>query len=416
MPIRPALVLSAVLLSLQIASAADWPQFRGPTGQGTSEATNIPIEWSPAKNVAWSVEIPGEGWSSPVLSAGKIYLTSGISKGKAEVQLNAICLDAASGQVLWTTEPIKPAPGTAFIKHGKNTLASATPIVTDDRLYCHFGHMGTTALDLKGNVIWRQSQLKYMPVHGNGGSPTLLDGKLIFSCDGLLAPYVACLDAASGDIKWKVPRNSPTNRNFSFSTPLAVEVDGATQVVIPGSGLVAAYEPDSGREIWRVLWGDGYSVVPRPVFSNGRVFCSSGFDAAIVYAIDPHDATGDVTKSHVLWTQRKAAPKTPSLLALGDEVYFVSDDGILTCADAKSGKAHWTHRLNGAFSASPVAAEGRIYLQNEAGVGYVVKADPAAFEQLAENDLEERSLASYAVDDGCLYIRTEHHLWKITGK
>jgi outer membrane protein assembly factor BamB len=410
---------ATLLVSLSITSrilAADWPQFRGPTGQGTSDATNIPTEWGPTKNVAWSVEIPGEGWSSPVLSAGQIYLTTGISQGKGQVALNVLCIDAATGHILWTTEPIKPEPGAANIEHGKNTPASSTPIVTADRLYCHFGHMGTAALDLKGNVIWRQTQVKYMPLHGNGGSPILLDGKLIFSCDGVLAPFVACLDAATGDIKWKVPRNSPTKRNFSFSTPLALDIDGGTQVIIPGSGLVAAYEPDTGREIWRVLWGDGYSVVPRPVYSHGLVFCSSGFDAAVAYAIDPHEAKGDVTATHVAWTQRKGAPNTPSMLAVGDEVYYVSDPGILTCVDAKTGKSHWTHRLNGNFSASPVAAEGRIYLQSEQGPAFVVKADPAAFAQLAENDLDERGLASYAVDDGCLYIRTEHHLWKIAAK
>ena len=162
-----------------------------------------------------------------------------------------------------------------------------------------------------------------------------------------------------------------------------------------------------------MLYGQGYSVVPRPAFAHGLLYVSSGFDSAVLYAIRPQGATGDVTKSHVAWTIRKGAPNTPSPLVAGDELYFVSDSGIATCADARSGKVHWTERFaGGKFSASPVFADGRAYFQNEEGVAFVVKAAPK-FELLAQNDLGERSLASYAVSDGALFIRTDKHLWKI---
>jgi outer membrane protein assembly factor BamB len=272
--------------------------------------------------------------------------------------------------------------------------------------------LGTAALDLSGKVSWRQNSLKYPPVHGNGGSPVLWKDELIFTCDGSRDPFVAALDAKTGSVKWKTMRDNVVKKHFSFCTPLAIEVDGSPQLIAPGSGFVGAYEPQTGRELWRVNYGEGYSVVPRPIFAGGLLFISSGFDSPTVYAINPAGATGDATASQVAWTRRKGGPNTPSMLAVGEELYVVSDMGIATCVDAKTGNVCWTHRLEGNFSASPVYAEGRIYFQSEAGVGIVVKADKR-FQQLAENALGERSLASYAMADGAIFIRTDHHLWKI---
>jgi outer membrane protein assembly factor BamB len=349
-----------------------------------------------------------------VLAKGRLYLTTAVDGAdNAEPTLHALCLDAANGQTLWDTEVFRPGPSEFGSAHKKNSPASSTPIITADRLYVHFGHMGTAALDLAGNVVWRQNDLKYMPVHGNGGSPILVDGALVFNCDGQSDPFVAALDAKTGALRWKTPRNSPAKKQFSFSTPLAINVDGATQIVSAGSGFVGGYDPHDGREIWRVSYDEGYSVVPRPVFAHGLVFIASGFESPILYAIKSAGATGDVTATHVAWTHRKGVPHTSSMLVLGDELYFVSDAGIATCADARTGEVHWSERLGGGFSASPVAAEGRIYFQNETGIGYVVKAGKQ-FELLATNELAEPTLASCAVTDGALFIRSETHLWKIT--
>lgn len=394
-----------------LAGAEDWPQFRGPTGQGLSAATGVPVEWSQSKNVAWKKEIPGSGWSSPVLMGGKVYLTSAVSAG-GPLSLHAMCLDESDGKTLWDTEVFKPDPADAKRMHAKNSPASPTPIVTADRIYVHFGHLGTAALDLSGKVLWRQTSLKYPPVHGNGGSPLLLGDTLCFNCDGSSNPFIVALDAKSGEVKWKTPRNVAVRKSFSYCTPLAIELNGATQIISPGSGLVGAYDPATGHELWRVTYGDGYSVVPRPVYSHGLLFLSSGFDSPVMYAIKADGAKGDATASHVAWKSRKGAPNTPSALVVGDELYTVSDPGIATCADAVTGTVHWTHRFDGQFSASPVFAEGKIYFQTEAGVGFVIKAGKE-FEQLAENDLGEPSLASYAVSDGALFIRTDKHLWKI---
>lgn len=420
MPLRNPLL--ACLLAVAIpavsarAAADEWPQFRGPTGQGLSTATNVPVEWDTSKNVAWKVPVPGRGWSSPVLADGRLYLTTAVDAEGGSTVLRVMCLDPNDGKVAWDTEVFRPDPAAVKVIHAKNSPASATPIVAGDRLYAHFGHLGTAALDLAGKVVWRQESLKFQSVHGNGGSPALVNGEtLVFNCDGGADPFIAALDARSGDVKWKTPRNVPTPRPFSFSTPLAIEVGGATQVVSPASGMVAAYDPATGTELWRVRTGTGYSVVPRPAFAHGLLFVSSGYDEAVLYAIKAEGAKGDATDTHVAWQTGKGAPNTPSVVVAGNEAYYVADNGIATCADARSGKVHWTERLDGDFSASPVAADGRVYFQNEEGIGYVVRAS-TSFELLAENDLEERSLASYAVADGALFVRTEKHFWKIASK
>jgi outer membrane protein assembly factor BamB len=413
------------------AAATDWPQFRGPGGQGVSQAIGVPVRWWATQNIAWKVPILGRGWSSPVLSAGRIYLTTavegdggvgsgaaggaGARPGAAGPSLRALCLDAADGKVLWDVEVFRPDAAAAAAMHSKNSPASATPVVTADRLYVHFGHMGTAALDPSGKVLWRQTSVTFPPVRGNGGSPVLVGGLLAFNCDGAKDPFVAALDAGSGEVRWKTPRETPAKSKFSFSTPLVIEVEGRTQLVSAASGFVGGYDPADGRELWRVRYGEGYSVVPRPVYSHGLLFVSSGFDSPVLYAIRPAGAAGDVTETHVAWKTRKGAPCTPSPVVVGDEVYFISDAGVATCADCESGAVHWTQRLDGSFSASPVSADGRVYFQNEAGVGYVVEAG-RTFRLLAENDLGEPSLASYAAADGTLFIRTGGHLWRIRSR
>jgi outer membrane protein assembly factor BamB len=407
-------LIAPLIVCAFTARAEDWPQFRGPTGQGVSEVKTAPTKWSASENIAWKTPIPGQGWSSPVLAANKLYLTTAVpASGQTPLTLRALCIDAPTGHILWNVEVLRPNPSLARQIHQKNTPASPTPVISGDRLFVHFGHMGAAALDPKnGNVLWRQTILKYPPVHGAGGSPALIDDLLIFSCDGARDPFVAALDTKSGEVRWKTPRNTTARAAFSFSTPLEIDVSGNKQIVIPGSGVVAAYDPKDGREIWRVNTGEGYSVVPRPAFAHGVVFVSTGFDRANILAIRPEGATGDVTNTHVAWKLSRNAPLTPSPLVVGDEIYLVSDNGFATCADAKTGKVHWSKRIGGNYSASPLYAAGHVYFQSENGLATVVKAAPT-FEQVSQNDLDERTLASYAVTEGALYIRSANHLWKI---
>jgi outer membrane protein assembly factor BamB len=404
-------------LGLVLASGVrsdDWPEFRGPTGQGVVANGKLPTTWSPTRNVAWKQKIPGKGWSSPVVFEGRIYLTTAVAlqtaNGGKDQSLRALCLDAKTGKPLWDVEVFLQKGGTAPAIHLKNSHASPTPLVAGGRLYTHFGHQGTACLDLDGKVLWRNTSLKYKPVHGNGGTPVLVDDALIFSCDGGDQAFVAALNRNTGDVIWKTDRSAPPGNKFSFSTPLAISVDGRKQVISPGTNAVMAYDPATGKEIWRVRY-NGYSVIPRPVFGHGLVILASGFMIPNLLAIRP-DGHDDVTDTHVAWRLRKSAPCTPSPLVLGDEVYLVSDSGIASCLDAKTGEVHWQERVGGNHSASPIAGDGKVYFQSEDGNGVVVKAGKK-FEQLARNSLGERSLASYAAVDGALFIRTEGNLYRI---
>ena len=405
----------AMILGALVLRAHDWPEFRGPTGQGVSPAKNVPIRWSGTENVAWKTALPVAGWSSPVLVKQRLYLSgsrpaTGGSKG---LELAVLCLDARSGSILWSTNVLNPEDGSSL--HKKNSYASPTPIVADGRIYAHFGHMGTACLDLQGRVIWRQTSLTYPPMHGNGGSPVLAGDLLVFSCDGFSEPFVVALDRKTGQVRWKTRRpNDAVPRKFSFSTPLLITHAGRKELISPGAGGIYAYDPATGRLLWQVGTGNGFSVVPRPVFAHGLIFVNTDYDFPKLYAIRP-GGDGDVTASHLAWQTGRGAPSTPSTLVVGDELYFVSDAGIATCADARTGKVHWNERLGGGFSASPFAAEGRVYFQNEEGIGYVVKAG-RQFELLARNELGERTLASAAPDDGALYLRGAEHLYRIGGK
>jgi outer membrane protein assembly factor BamB len=405
-----AMKLSIVALACfsVLAHAADWPQFRGPDGQGHADVTGLPTEWSSTKNVAWKKEIPGAGWSSPILFRDRLYLTTAVPAANGNLSLRALCLDARDGKMLWSMEVFSASPVNA---HKKNSHASPTPLTDGERLYVHFGPYGTGALDLSGRIIWRNTGLKFPPVHGNGGSPALAGNALVFSCDGASNPFFVALNKATGETLWRAPRNTGASKTFSFSTPLVITNDGLAQIISPTSGAVISYDPRTGKEIWRARYPEGYSVIPRPVFAHGLIFVSSAYDRPVFYAIRP-DGLGDVTATHMAWSINKGAPNTPSPLVVGSEVYFISDSGIMTCADAKTGKVHWQERVGGNYSASPVFVDGKIFTQSEEGVGTVLKPG-RKFEVLAKNDVQERTLASYAIGDGVIYLRTAEHLIKI---
>ena len=411
---RKLFLLTGLLLGAGGTIAAeDWPEFRGPAGQGISTATGLPVEWSTTKNVAWKQPVPGGGWASPVVSRGQIFLTAGVAGADGRPSLRALCFETATGRMLWNTEVFSAAESGAQPIHDKNTQASPTPILEGDRLYVHFGHHGTACLDRTGKIVWRNQRLGYESVHGNGGSPILVEDRLIFSADGADSAFVVALDKNTGAVRWKVTRPAVSNQKFSFSTPLLITVNGRAQIVSPASGAVFSLDPRDGREIWRVRYDGGYSVVPRPVFGHGLVFIATGFNRADLLAIRP-DGVGDVTSSHIAWRTTKGAPLTPSVLLDGEELYAVNDEGVASCWDAKTGRVHWQERIDGNYSASPIAAEGRIYFQNETGTGTVLKAGKA-FTKLATNQLEENTLASYAIAENALFIRTAGQLYRIGG-
>lgn len=402
--------LLAVFLLTTPIHAENWPEFRGPTAQGLVRDGRLPTLWGPDKNVTWKQAVPA-GWSTPAIWNGNIYLTGAV-KAEGGWSLRALCLDSATGQVRWDREVLRQAPQAPAI-HGKNSHASPSPVVDGKHVFVHFGHQGTACLDLDGNVVWRQTALRYAPVHGNGGSPIRVDDLLVFSIDGSDKQALVALDAATGQVRWQTDRRSQAVKRFSFATPLLIDVNGTRQIISQASDLVTASDPKTGKEIWRVHYA-GYSVVPRPVYGEGLVFVCGGYDSPSLLAIRP-DGQGDVTETHVVWKTRRNVPLTPSPLLDKSELYVVSDNGIASCYDARTGKVHWEERLGGKHSASPILANGLVYTQSEEGVSTVFKAG-SKFERIARNDLKERSLASFAASGGALFARTENHLYRIENR
>lgn len=391
------------------AADLEWPQFRGPGGQGHADSA-LPFASGELPAPAWKVAIPGKGWSSPVVSRGKIFLTSAIPAADAKsLGLVVMANDLASGKQLWKVEVFRRPTAEAPKIHAKNSNASPTPIIDGDRLYVHFGHMGTAALDLSGKVLWRSPGLYTKPVHGNGGSPALAGDRLIFCCDATDLQEVVALDTATGKVVWRTPRAASPGKPFSFCTPLLLQEGGRAVVICPGSDVVQALDAATGQEIWRLKYS-GYSVIPRPVAGGGLVYFSTSYDKASLLAVRL-GGTGDVTTSHLAWKLDKNAPHTPSPLLTQTALYVVSDGGIMSRLDPATGVPAWQERVPGHYSASPVAAGGLILLTSEEGDINVVR-DGAKFEKVASGKLGERALASPALAGGVLLVRGEEHLFR----
>ncbi len=393
-----------------------WPEFRGPTAQGHSSAKGLPVEWGADKNVVWRSELPGRSWSSPIVANGRIFLTNSVGLNGGDptkgVSLRVLALEAATGKVVWDTEVFQQTDQAQLRMHQKNSQASPSVVFEPGHIYAHFGHHGTACLDEAGQVQWRNQEHNKKPVHGTGGSPVVVDDLLIFNNDADEHPAVVALDKATGKTRWRMERPDTVAKNkFSFCTPLVIEVNGVRQLITAGSGAVQALNPKDGSEIWHVNYGEGYSVVPRPIYAHGLVFLSSGYNKPVAYAIKP-DGKGDVTSTHVAWTEDKRVPLNPSMLVVGDELYMLDDKGLLSCRDARTNQVHYEERLLGPSSASLLAADGHIYAIDELGAAAVVKPGKT-LEVIARSELKEKTLASMSVCDNDLLIRTEKALYRI---
>ncbi len=393
---------SLFFLLLVLLTISDWPQFRGPTGQGVSDEQGLPLTWSETTNVRWKVAIPGKGWSSPVIQGNRIWLTTATEDGKS---LRAISIDKNSGAIIRNVEVFHQK--SARLTNPKNSFASPTPIVEGDRVYVHFGAFGTACLTQSGEIVWK-IKLEYdNGQHGTGGSPVLYDDLLIISCDGNDAQFVVALDKLTGKVRWKKSREGYQ----AYTTPLIVKLPAGDQLISPGAFRAIAYDPRNGKELWQVNYGEGFSNVPRPVYGDGLVFICTGFQQPSLLAVRL-DGKGDVTKSKIQWRLDRGVPLTPSPLLVGTELYFVTDYGIVTCVDPKTGKEYWRARIGGNHSASPIYADGRIYFLSEEGESVVLAAGQQ-LKHLATNQLDGRTLASMAVDSGAIFIRSETHLYCI---
>lgn len=389
-------------------TAEQWPQFRGPGGQGESTAVRLPLEWSETSNVAWKVPVPGLGWSSPVVADGRVWLTTATEDDPRadDVSLRLLGFDEASGRTL--VNVVVFTVRAAGQINPKNSWASPTPIVDGDRVFVHFGAEGTAALSTSGQPLWT-ARFPYQSQHGGGGSPVLHGGLLIVNADGSDHASVIALDALTGKVKWRRERRVPFDQ--AYSTPLVIRVGEREQIVSAGAFRAAAYEPATGREIWRVSYGDGFSNVPRPVFTKGLVLIATGFQQPSLLAVRP-DGTGDVTSTHVAWQLSRGAPLTPSPIAVGDEIYVVSDGGIASCVDAASGATLWQQRLGGTYSASPVLAAGYVFFPSEQGVTTVIQPG-REYRRVARNTLDGSLLASMAIAGDAIIMRSDSSLYRL---
>lgn len=396
------------LLGLSPVRAEEWPQLRGPTGHGHYSG-KLPTKWSEKENIVWSVDVPGLGWSSPVTVDGKTYLTTAVENDDDGYSLRAICIETATGKLLWNTE-VFVQPQKAPKIHSKNSHASPTPVVSAGKCYVHFGHMGTACLDTSGKILWKQTEHSYKPVHGNGGSLCLVENHLIFSIDGEDMQAVIALDAASGATVWKVERQAKPSRNFSFGTPLHIVHDGVSQVICAGSDVVMSLDPKTGNEFWRLKY-KGYSQIPVPIYHQGLIYICTGYDTPKLLAIRA-GGKGDVTETHLAWQVGRNIGHTPTPVLVDNLLFTVADNGVMSCLDASTGEQRWQQRVPGNYSASVLHADKHLYVLNEQGVCTVVEA-AAKFKEVSKNTLPGRTLASPTPYQGKLLLRTDTKLYCI---
>jgi outer membrane protein assembly factor BamB len=416
----------AAILALAQAGG-DWPRFRGPGGDGVAPAeADPPAEWGEGRNVAWKTALPGRGRSSPVLHGGRLFATFARERGVRRtrigpddmqvadhVALGAAAVDASSGRIVWETllrEVDRPDP-----VHWLNSWATPTPAVAPGRLFCDFGGWGTWCLDPEtGKVLWE----KRIPLDhqvGPGSSPVFEEGLLVLVRDGRDAQFVIALDGATGETVWKTDRppirTGHPNTRKSFSTPIRIEAAGRRQLVAVGPHWIASYDPRTGKEIWRLRHGDGFSIGSVPVFGSGRVYFSTGCMRPSLLAVRA-EGEGELPPSAVAWRAEKGAPVMSSPILAGDLLYWTSDEGILTAADARTGEIRIQARLGEAHLASPILAAGRLYFFGRDGRTTVIRPGPT-FEKLAENRIEGTVIASPAVSGKALFLRTDTHLYRL---
>ncbi len=419
--IRSTLALWVVpLLALGLWSAGpvcggeNWPQFRGPHANGQTAAQGLPVTFGEAENLRWKIPVHGKAWSSPVIWEQQIWMSTATKDGK---ELGAVCIDAESGKILFDVVAFnidKP-----LFCHPMNSYATPTPVIENGRLYLHFGTYGSACLDTtNAKTLWTHQEFSCDHFRGPASSPILVDNLLVLTFDGIDVQFIAALDKLTGKTVWKRDRKivyDTEDHDYwkAYSTPALISVQGHQQLVSPSAGATIAYEPKTGEEIWRVRSG-GMNASALPLFGNGLVYATSAAGGYQLFAVRP-DGRGDVTESHVAWQFAKNVPTRSSQILLGERLFMISDAGVISCVDAKSGLSIWQKRLGGPFSASPLFAEGHIYFFGEDGdVPVIAAAD--TFQLLATNQLGDGFMASPAVYNNSLILRSRSHLYRIEKK
>jgi len=439
-----ALSCLALLASAPAAASEHWPQFRGPGGDGIApSAENLPVEFDDSKHLFWKTELPGRGWSSPVFDGRSLWVTTAIevfpteeeriarlkADGEEErtfaarqvasaIDLAVLQIDYETGELLDKIELVSiESPQTI---HAQNSFASPTPVLSDGLLIAHFGTFGTFAIDTASNELVWDLTIDLEHGVGPGSSPFIYEDLVVLVCDGVDRQFVTALDKRTGETVWHTYRpemRAPLgDQKKSYNTPiLLTDASGREQLVCMSSQWLVSYDPKSGEEIWRFDHGDGFSVVPRPVFSEELqllYFCT-GFSGGELIAIQV-DGEGDITdKDKVAWRESSRIPNKPSPLLVGDRIYVIADGGVGSCLDAATGEILWTERIDGNYSASPLLADGKIYLANHEGVVNVI-APSDTLEVLAMNQLEGAIMASPIALGSSLVIRSSEAIYRFS--
>jgi outer membrane protein assembly factor BamB len=432
MTMKP-LFLTFLLAATQITQAQDWPEWRGSGAQGISSAKGLPETWSETSGVHWRKELPGRGHSTPIVVGDHLWLTTAIEKTAStdqaktklasntgdqpltvleSVSLHVLCVEKLSGEILHDLEVLNVKdPQWA---HTLNSYASPSPIFAAGRLYAHFGSFGTICMDTSNQaILWKNQELHIMHENGPGSTPILHGKHLIIHFDGSDHQFIAAFDINTGKVAWKTARSGsmdprPQQRK-AYGTPLMVTMNEQPVVVSPAADWVYGYEPETGRELWKVAYeGLGFSMSVCPVADAERVYISTSFGKSQVIALNYKG----LKSPEITWRNNKNAPKMCSPVLTNDLLFYIDDGGIVSCIDPKTGEAHYRERLGGKFSASPIVVEGKIYFASREGVVTVIAAEKT-FKILSQNTLDGSLMASPVAVDHTLYLRTDKALYRI---
>ena len=410
-----------VIFHCLAAQAGDhWPQFRGPDGDGHSDARDLPLNWGEQQHVVWKTPIHGRGWSSPVIHGDQVWVTTATPDGR---RLSALCLDRETGRVVRDLKLFDVAE--PQYAHPFNTYASPTPVIEPGRVYVTFGSAGTACIDTKTfRVVWERRDIECNHYRGAGSSPIIFQNLLVMNFDGSDHQFVLALDKRTGKTVWRTNRSidfqdlGPDGKpaaegdyRKAFSTPHVARIDGRWELISSGAKAHYAYDPLTGQELWRVEERAQHSASTRPVMGHGMIFFPTGFSAGQLLAVRT-GGRGVVTDTHVAWRVKRGVSNKPSILLVDDLIYMVTDAGIASCVEAKTGAQVWQQRLGGEYSASPVFADGKLWFFSEQGKTSVLRPG-RKFELLAENQLGDGFLASPAIAGRSFYLRSRTHLYRI---
>ena len=413
------LIVGIVSWTPVFARAENWPGWRGPRGDGTSLEEDIPTAWDgkTMENIAWRAPVPGRSHSSPIVWEDKVLLSTCLEEQGQRV---LVCFDRRTGRLLWQ-QTVLEAPLEKL--HRLNSYASGTPATDGQQVYVAYleadfgskkevtpGNIVVAAYSLDGRQRWLVRPGRFSSVHGFCTSPVLFDNLVIINGDHDGDSFIFGLDRETGRTVWKKPRRHKTR---SYCTPIIRQIAGRTQMVFSGSKCVVSLDPRDGSEHW-YLDGPTEQFVASLVYNGRMFFLTAGFPEYHILAIRP-DGTGDITETHIAWRTTRGCAYVPSPIVEGDFFLVTSDNGIVSCFDADTGHRHWMERMAPHYSASPVSAEGRIYLTDDTGKTCIVR--PAVeHDVIAENELGENCYASPAISQGQIFLRGESHLYCIGEK